>query len=64
MAHQYMPKTFHGPHKNPPVPPPLYLMCGPLDNNNNNNVFVQVKGNELIVKDICLRKTFFSYKFD
>ena len=25
MAHQYMPKTFHDPHKNPPAPPPTYL---------------------------------------
>ena len=30
MAHQYMPKVFHDPHKNPPVPPPTYLMYGPL----------------------------------
>ena len=30
MAHQYMPKIFHGPHKNPPPPPPTYLMYGPL----------------------------------
>ena len=32
MACQYMPKIFHGPHENPPVPssPPTYLMCGPL----------------------------------
>ena len=30
MAHQYMPKIFHGPHKNPPGPPPTYLMYGPL----------------------------------
>ena len=29
MAHQYMPKIFHGPHKNPPAPPPTYLMYGP-----------------------------------
>ena len=29
MAHQYMHKIFHGPHKNPPVPPPTYLMHGP-----------------------------------
>ena len=31
MAHQYMPKIFHGPHKKPPVPPPTYLIYGPLD---------------------------------
>ena len=31
MAHQYMPKMFHGPHKNPPGPPRTYLMYGPLD---------------------------------
>ena len=31
MAHQYMPKIFHDPHKNPPVPPPTYLMYGPLE---------------------------------
>ena len=30
MAHQYMPKIFHDPHKNPPAPPPTYLMYGPL----------------------------------
>ena len=30
MAHQYMPKIFYGPHKNPPAPPPTYLMYGPL----------------------------------
>ena len=30
MAHQYMPKIFHDPHKNPPVLPPTYLMSGPL----------------------------------
>ena len=30
MAHKYMPKIFHGPHKNPPAPPPTYLMYGPL----------------------------------
>ena len=31
MAHQYMPKIFHGPHKNPPPPlPPTYLIYGPL----------------------------------
>ena len=31
MAHQYMPKIFHGSHKNPPAPPPTYLMYGPLE---------------------------------
>ena len=36
MAHQYMPKIFHGPHKNPPAPPPpppppTYLMYDPLN---------------------------------
>ena len=30
MAHQYMPKIFLGPHKNPPALPPIYLMYGPL----------------------------------
>ena len=30
MAHQYMPKTFYSPHKNPPGPPFIYLMNGPL----------------------------------
>ena len=30
MAHHYMPKIFRGPHKNPPAPPPTYLMYGPL----------------------------------
>ena len=29
MAHQYMPKIFYGPHKNPPVPLPTYLMYCP-----------------------------------
>ena len=28
MAHQYLPKIFHGPCKNPPDPPPIYLMYG------------------------------------
>ena len=30
MTHQYMPKIFHGPHKNPLALPPTYLMYGPL----------------------------------
>ena len=30
MAHQYMPRIFHGSHKKPPAPPPTYLMYGPL----------------------------------
>ena len=30
MAHQYMSKIFHESQKNPPVPPPTYLMYGPL----------------------------------
>ena len=30
MAHQCMPKIFHCPHKNPPAPPPTYLMYGSL----------------------------------
>ena len=29
MVHKYMPKIFHGSHKNPPGPPPTYLMHGP-----------------------------------
>ena len=29
MAHQYMPKIFHDPHKNPRASPPTYLMYGP-----------------------------------
>ena len=31
MAHQYIPKIFHGPLKNPPppYPPTTYLMYGP-----------------------------------
>ena len=33
MAHQCMPKIFHGPHKNPPAHPPTYLMYGPLRKN-------------------------------
>ena len=32
MNHQHMPKIFHDPHKNPPVPPPIYLMYSPLEN--------------------------------
>ena len=28
MAHQNMPKIFHGPHKNLLALPPTYLMCG------------------------------------
>ena len=30
MAHQYMPEIFHDPRKNTPVPPPTFLMYGPL----------------------------------
>ena len=30
MAHQFMPKIFHDPHKHSPVSPPTYLMYGPL----------------------------------
>ena len=30
MVHQYMPKFFHDPHKNPPALPPTHLMNGPL----------------------------------
>ena len=30
MAHQCMLKTFHDFFKNPPAPPPTYLMYGPL----------------------------------
>ena len=30
VAHQYMPKIFHDPYKNPPAPSPTYLMYGPL----------------------------------
>ena len=30
MARQHMPKIFHDPHKNPPAPPPTYLMYAPL----------------------------------
>ena len=30
MAHQYMPKILHDPHKNPPNPPPTYLIVRPL----------------------------------
>ena len=40
MAHQYMPKIFHGPHKNPPAPPPTYLMYGPLNVSNSLNPFM------------------------
>ena len=29
MAHQYLPKIFHSPCKNP-LPPPIYSMYGPL----------------------------------
>ena len=33
MAHQYMPKIFHDPHKiTQPPSPPTYLMYGPLGN--------------------------------
>ena len=31
MAHQYMPKIFHGPHKNPPAPLPTYLVYDRLN---------------------------------
>ena len=30
MAHQYMPKILHDPHKNPPALPLTYLMYGSL----------------------------------
>ena len=30
MAHQYMPKLSHDPHKNSLAPSPTYLMYGPL----------------------------------
>ena len=33
MAHQYMPKIFNDPHKNPPALSPTYLMYGPLAQN-------------------------------
>ena len=33
MVHQYMPKTFHDPYRNPLAPPPTFLMCGPLHEN-------------------------------
>ena len=32
MAHQYMPKIFHDPNKNPLAPPPTFLMYSPLWN--------------------------------
>ena len=43
MAHQYMPKIFHGPHKNPPAPPPTYLMYGPLPKQEDINSMTQTK---------------------
>ena len=39
MAHQYMPKIFHDPHKNPlppPTPPATYLTYGSLEGINFN----------------------------
>ena len=41
MAHQYMPKIFHGPDKNPPPPPPhtripTYLMYWRLEKHLRN----------------------------
>ena len=42
MAHQYMPKIFHGPHKNPPVPSPTYLMFGPSMKNINFHISDQM----------------------
>ena len=30
MAHQFIPNIFYDPHKNPPAPPPTYLMHGPI----------------------------------
>ena len=30
MTHQYIPTIFNNLHKNPPAPPPTYLMNGPL----------------------------------
>ena len=57
MAHQYMPKIFHDPHKNPPAPLPTYLMYGPLScavynkNWSNNNKKLSKK-NHLATKAI------------
>ena len=41
MAHQYMPKIFHGSHKNPLThPPPTYLMYGPLARLNQSTKYM------------------------
>ena len=49
MTHEYMPKIFQDPHKNPPPPSPTYLMYGPLS---------QIKQNE-IESSICHCKEFY-----
>ena len=38
MAHQYMPKFFHKPHKIPLAPPPTYLMYGALHQQYKSNI--------------------------
>ena len=38
MAHQYMPKIFHGPHKNPPTPPSYILNVRSLNATGSNKL--------------------------
>ena len=52
MAHQYMPKIFHDPHKNPLGPRPTYLMYGPLE---NSILKYKEKGHILIMGDLNSR---------
>ena len=57
MAHQYMPKIFHDPYKNPPAPLPTYLLYGPLscevcNKNWSNNNKTLSKKNHLATKAI------------
>ena len=39
MAHQFMPKIFHDPCKNPLTASPTYLMYGPYLKKNNSQTF-------------------------
>ena len=59
MAHQCIPIIFHGPCKNPPAPPPTYLMYGLLIKSSEENDF---KSQEFDVNLLNLhkKKGFFS----
>ena len=59
MAHKYMPKIFHEPHKNLPAPPPTYLMYGPLI---KMDQYLKIKNTPL--KDFDIRCCIISQKKD